>query len=86
MKPSWNERNTYEKAVIVIQAIIAVVLVAVMVYSLIAHKELTDLLYIVIAVESALEATVQWNRNRKAAYLSIAVVVSSMLVFLQAVL
>ena len=86
MKPSWIERNTYEKAVFVFQCLVAVALVVYMVYALLLHKELTDWFYPVIAIESALEASVQLKHSHKTAIINLLVSVSSIAVFLQAML
>ena len=46
----------------------------------------TDWMYLIFAIEGALEATVEWKYNRKAAIISILVFVSFLAVFLQSVL
>ena len=85
MTPSWRERNTYEKAVLVFQVLVAVVLVICLISGRIFHND-TDWMYLIFAIEGALEATVEWKYNRKAAIISILVFVSFLAVFLQSVL
>ena len=82
MKPSWNERNTFEKAVFVVQCLCAVALVICLGNGFLFNKELTDWMYPIIGIEGFLEAAVQWKYNRKSAILSVLVGISSMVVFL----
>ena len=81
MKPSWKERNALEKGIFVVQALCGLVLIASMLHSTINMIDFSDSLYLVIAIESALEAIVQWKRQRKAAVLSLVVTISCIVAF-----
>ena len=86
MKPSWSERNSFEKAVFVVQGLCALVLIAFMCVGLFSGKGLSDSLYLLVAIESLLEVAVQWRHSRKTALLSLLVAVSSLAVFFQTAL
>lgn len=86
MKPSWKERTALEKGIFVLQALCGLVLIASMLHSVINRTDFSDSLYLVVAVESALELIVQWKRQRKAAVLSLLVAISCIVAYISCVL
>lgn len=74
MNLGWSERTTLEKIIFVLQCICAIVLSVCFVLMLMGKSQ-DNLFYSFLGIESALEAVVQWKRNRKMALFSLAAAV-----------
>ena len=71
MKPSWKERNTFERSAYVIQILVSVGLIFCLISEFVFKNDLSTWVYPLIALESGLEAIVQWKHSRKVASISL---------------
>ena len=86
MKPSWKDRTPVEKGLFIAECVLALAFVVYMVIAFAAKKEVSDMIYLIIAIESALETIVQWKHERKTAIFSLLVAVSSAVIFILCIL
>lgn len=86
MKLSWKERTPVEKGLFIAECVLALAFLVYMAISIATKKEMSDVIYLIIAIESAIETIVQWKHERKTAIFSLLVAVSSAAVFILSVL